>query len=95
VSNLAQNSYRSKESALAWAVHDSTRSICVGASNSHGRRLLIVEGDNLVSEGVESVRARRDAEMEALRSAFVARGSLGLSGELRSSLNESGPDALA
>lgn len=40
---------------------------------------LIVDGDELVSEGVEAVRARHDAtahaEMEALRAAFARRGS--------------------
>jgi tRNA(adenine34) deaminase len=40
---------------------------------------LIVDGDQLVSEGVEAVRARHDAtahaEMEALRTAFVRRRS--------------------
>ena len=40
---------------------------------------LIVEGDELVAEGVEAVRARNDAtahaEMEALRSAFARRRS--------------------
>src|SRR6187200_2103910 len=45
---------------------------------------LIVDGDELVSEGVEAVRARRDAtahaEMEALRTAFARRGSRDLTG---------------
>ena len=45
---------------------------------------LIVEGDELVSEGVEAVRARHDAtahaEMEALRAAFVRRRSRDLTG---------------
>jgi len=45
---------------------------------------LIVEGDELVSEGVEAVRARHDAtahaEMEALRTAFARRGSRDLTG---------------
>ena len=45
---------------------------------------LIVEGDELVSEGVEAVRARQDAtahaEMEALRTAFVRRRSRDLTG---------------
>jgi tRNA(adenine34) deaminase len=40
---------------------------------------LIIDGDQLVSEGVEAVRARRDAtahaEMEALRTAFARRRS--------------------
>lgn len=44
---------------------------------------LLVDGDELVSEGVEAVRARQDAtahaEMEALRAAFVQRGSRDLS----------------
>jgi tRNA(adenine34) deaminase len=38
---------------------------------------LILDGDDLVSEGVEMVRARHDAtahaEMEALRTAFARR----------------------
>jgi tRNA(adenine34) deaminase len=45
---------------------------------------LIVDGDALVSEGVESVRAGHDAtahaEMEALRRAFVRRRSRDLTG---------------
>jgi tRNA(adenine34) deaminase len=45
---------------------------------------LIVDGDELVSEGVEAVRARHDAtahaEMEALRAAFVRRRSRDLVG---------------
>ncbi|MGH9574728.1 MAG: nucleoside deaminase [Candidatus Acidiferrales bacterium] len=45
---------------------------------------LIVEGDELVSEGVEAVRARHDAtahaEMEALRTAFARRRSRNLTG---------------
>src|SRR5215831_16070882 len=45
---------------------------------------LIVDGDVLVSEGVEAVRARHDAtahaEMEALRAAFARRGSRDLTG---------------
>lgn len=45
---------------------------------------LIVDGDALVSEGVEAVRARHDAtahaEMEAMRSAFARRRSRNLSG---------------
>jgi tRNA(adenine34) deaminase len=45
---------------------------------------LIVDGDELVSEGVEAVRARHDAtahaEMEALRTAFARRGSRDLAG---------------
>ena len=45
---------------------------------------LIVDGDELVSEGVEAVRARDDAtahaEMEALRAAFARRGSRDLTG---------------
>src|SRR6187455_3446894 len=45
---------------------------------------LIVDGDELVSEGVEAVRARRDAtahaEMEALRAAFARRRSRDLTG---------------
>lgn len=45
---------------------------------------LIVDGDELVSEGVEAVRARHDAtahaEMEALRSAFARRRSRDLTG---------------
>ena len=45
---------------------------------------LIVDGDELVSEGVEAVRARQDAtahaEMEALRTAFVRRRSRDLTG---------------
>ena len=45
---------------------------------------LIVDGDELVSEGVEAVRARHDAtahaEMEALRSAFALRRSRDLTG---------------
>ena len=45
---------------------------------------LIVDGDELVSEGVEAVRARHDAtahaEMEALRTAFVRRRSRDLTG---------------
>ena len=45
---------------------------------------LIVDGDELVSEGVEAVRARHDAtahaEMEALRTAFARRGSRDLTG---------------
>jgi tRNA(adenine34) deaminase len=45
---------------------------------------LIVDGDERVSEGVEDVRARHDAtahaEMEALRVAFVRRGSPDLTG---------------
>lgn len=45
---------------------------------------LIVDGDSLVSEGVEAVRARHDAtahaEMEALRAAFTSRGSCDLTG---------------
>jgi tRNA(adenine34) deaminase len=45
---------------------------------------LIVDGDELVSEGVESVRARHDAtahaEMEALRTAFARRRSRDLTG---------------
>ena len=45
---------------------------------------LIVDGDQLVSEGVEAVRARRDAtahaEMEALRVAFARRHSRDLTG---------------
>ena len=45
---------------------------------------LILDGDTLVSEGVEAVRARHDAtahaEMEALRTAFVRRGSRDLTG---------------
>src|SRR5690349_1017506 len=45
---------------------------------------LIVDGDELVSEGVEAVRARQDvtahAEMEALRAAFVRRRSRDLTG---------------
>ena len=45
---------------------------------------LIVEGGELVAEGVEAVRARQDAtahaEMEALRTAFDRRGSRDLSG---------------
>ena len=45
---------------------------------------LIVDGDELVSEGVEAVRARHDAtahaEMEALRTAFARRRSRNLTG---------------
>ena len=45
---------------------------------------LIVDGDELVSEGVEAVRARHDAtahaEMEALRAAFARRRSRDLTG---------------
>ena len=45
---------------------------------------LIVDGDALVSEGVETVRARHDAtahaEMEALRLAFAQRRSRDLTG---------------
>jgi tRNA(adenine34) deaminase len=45
---------------------------------------LIVDDDELVSEGVEAVRARQDAtahaEMEALRAAFGRRQSRDLSG---------------
>jgi tRNA(adenine34) deaminase len=45
---------------------------------------LIVDGVELVSEGVEAVRARQDAtahaEMEALRMAFVRRRSRDLTG---------------
>ena len=45
---------------------------------------LIVDGDELVSEGVEAVRARHDAtahaEMEALRAAFSRRRSRDLTG---------------
>src|SRR5262245_52388179 len=45
---------------------------------------LIVDGDELVSEGVEGVRARNDAtahaEMEALRTAFARRQSRDLTG---------------
>ena len=45
---------------------------------------LIVDGDALVSEGVEAVRARHDAtahaEMEALRLAFAQRRSRDLTG---------------
>jgi tRNA(adenine34) deaminase len=45
---------------------------------------LIVDGDELVSEGVEAVRARDDAtahaEMEALRAAFALRRSRDLTG---------------
>ena len=45
---------------------------------------VIVDGDELVSEGVESVRARHDAtahaEMEALRAAFARRHSRDLTG---------------
>ena len=45
---------------------------------------LIVDGDQLVSEGVEAVRARHDAtahaEMEALRTAFSRRRSHDLTG---------------
>ena len=45
---------------------------------------LIVDGDELVSEGVEAVRARQDAtahaEMEALRTAFARRRSRDLTG---------------
>lgn len=45
---------------------------------------LILDGDRLVSEGVEAVRARRDAtahaEMEALRTAFARRRSRDLTG---------------
>jgi tRNA(adenine34) deaminase len=45
---------------------------------------LIVEGDELVSEGIEAVRARDDAtahaEMEALRIAFARRRSRDLTG---------------
>jgi tRNA(adenine34) deaminase len=45
---------------------------------------LIVDGDQLVSEGVESVRARDDAtahaEMEALHAAFARRRSRDLTG---------------
>jgi tRNA(adenine34) deaminase len=45
---------------------------------------LIVDGDKLVSEGVEAVRARQDAtahaEMEALRTAFARRRSRDLTG---------------
>jgi tRNA(adenine34) deaminase len=45
---------------------------------------LIVDGDELVSEGVEAVRARHDAtahaEMEALRAAFARRHSRDLTG---------------
>jgi len=45
---------------------------------------LIIDGDELVSEGAEAVRARHDAtahaEMEALRIAFVQRQSRDLSG---------------
>ena len=45
---------------------------------------LIVDGDELVAEGVEAVRARHDAtahaEMEALRAAFARRRSRDLTG---------------
>ena len=45
---------------------------------------LIIDGDEIVSEGVEAVRARDDAtahaEMEALRSAFARRRSRDLTG---------------
>ena len=45
---------------------------------------LIVDGDDLVCEGVEAVKARLDAtahaEMEALRAAFARRGSRDLTG---------------
>ena len=45
---------------------------------------LIVDGDEVVSEGVEAVRARHDAtahaEMEALRAAFARRRSRDLTG---------------
>ncbi len=45
---------------------------------------LIVGDDELVSEGVEAVRARQDAtahaEMEALRTTFVRRRSRDLTG---------------
>lgn len=45
---------------------------------------LIVDGDELVSEGVEAVRARQDAtahaEIEALRRAFARRRSRDLTG---------------
>ena len=45
---------------------------------------LIVDGDEIVSEGAEAVRARHDAtahaEMEALRTAFARRRSRDLTG---------------
>src|SRR5262245_64693285 len=45
---------------------------------------LILDGDELVSEGIEAVRARHDAtahaEMEALRTAFARRRSRDLAG---------------
>lgn len=45
---------------------------------------LVVDGDELVSEGVEAVRGRQDAtahaEMEALRTAFARRRSRDLTG---------------
>src|SRR5262245_64475292 len=45
---------------------------------------LIIDGDTLVSEGVEALRARHDAtahaEMEALRAAFARRRSRDLTG---------------
>lgn len=45
---------------------------------------LILDGDNVVAEGVEAVRARPDAtahaEMEALRTAFARRGTRDLTG---------------
>ena len=45
---------------------------------------LIADGDEIVSEGVEAVRARQDAtahaEMEALRAAFLRRRSRDLTG---------------
>lgn len=45
---------------------------------------LIVDGDEIVAEGVEAVRARHDAtahaEMEALRTAFARRQSRDLTG---------------
>ena len=45
---------------------------------------LIIDGDELVSEGIEAVRASHDAtahaEIEALRAAFARRGSRDLTG---------------
>lgn len=54
------------------------------ASGDTGVGSLILDGDTLVSEGVESVRSYDDAtahaEMEALRRAFARRGSRDLTG---------------
>ena len=78
---LSMSSPSSHERHMRRCVELARRAIASGDSPVGS---LIVDGDELVSEGVEAVRARHDAtahaEMEALRAAFARRRSRDLTG---------------